>query len=200
VMRAVRDFVVEHLAGDGLTVLVLDESGQEKAGCATAGVKRQYVGCAGKVANAVNFVNATYSTPAGHALVGSRLYVPAEQLADPATRTRMGIPADMRCATKPELGLALLAECVNASVRVPWCTADAVYGRDPSCAAAANDRASATCSACRAPWLPAAPSSTSRWRWPACSDSGPASAPRPRPRRCRALAAQPDSVLTVICE
>jgi hypothetical protein len=55
-----------------LTVLVLDESGQEKAGCSTAGVKRQYVGCAGKVANAVNFVNATYSTPAGHALVGSR--------------------------------------------------------------------------------------------------------------------------------
>jgi len=130
VMRAVRDFVVEHLAGDGLTVLVLDESGQEKAGSTTAGVKRQYVGCAGKVANAVNFVNATYSTPRGHALVGSRLYVPAEQLTDPATRTRMGIPADVRFATKPELGLALLAECVTAGVPVPWCTADAVYGRD----------------------------------------------------------------------
>jgi SRSO17 transposase len=130
VMRSVRDFVVEHLAGDGLTVLVLDESGQEKAGCSTAGVKRQYVGCAGKVANAVNFVNATYSTERGHALVGSRLYVPAEQLADPATRIRMGIPADLRFATKPELGLALLAECVSAGVSVPWCTADAVYGRD----------------------------------------------------------------------
>jgi SRSO17 transposase len=130
VMRAVRDFVVEHLAVDGLTVLVLDESGQEKAGCSTAGVKRQYVGCAGKVANAVNFVNATYSTPAGHALVGSRLYVPAAQLADPAIRSRMGIPADLRFSTKPELGLALLAECVTAGVPVPWCTADAVYGRD----------------------------------------------------------------------
>jgi SRSO17 transposase len=129
-MRAVRDFVVEHLAGDGLTVLVLDGSGQEKAGTATAGVKRQYVGCAGKVANAVNFVNATYSTGRGHALVGSRLYLPAEQLADPATRTRMGIPADLAFKTKPGLGLALLAECVTAGVPVPWCTADAVYGRD----------------------------------------------------------------------
>jgi SRSO17 transposase len=40
-MSQVRDFVVERLAGDELTVLVLDESGQEKAGVATAGVKRQ---------------------------------------------------------------------------------------------------------------------------------------------------------------
>jgi SRSO17 transposase len=92
VMAAVRDFVVEHLAGDGVSVLVLDESGDEKTGTPTAGVKRQYVGCAGKVANAVNFVNATYSTPRGHALVGSRLYVPAEQLADEPIRTQMGIP------------------------------------------------------------------------------------------------------------
>jgi SRSO17 transposase len=67
-MGTVRDFVVEHLAGDGgLAVLVLDESGDEKTGTATCGVKRQYVGCAGKVANAVNFVNATYSTPRARA-------------------------------------------------------------------------------------------------------------------------------------
>src|SRR5215207_1594792 len=39
-MRQVRDYVVEHLADDGLTVLVLDESGAEKAGVATCGVKR----------------------------------------------------------------------------------------------------------------------------------------------------------------
>jgi SRSO17 transposase len=68
VMGTVRGFVVEHLASDtGPAVLVLDESGDEKSGTATCGVKRQYVGCVGKVANAVNFVNVTYSTPAGHA-------------------------------------------------------------------------------------------------------------------------------------
>jgi SRSO17 transposase len=71
-MDTVRDFVAEHLACDRLAVLVLDESGDEKTGTATCGVKRQYVGCAGKVANAVNMVNATYSTPRGHALIGSR--------------------------------------------------------------------------------------------------------------------------------
>jgi hypothetical protein len=81
-MATVRAIAVDHLTGDGLAVLVLDEGGDEKTGTATCGVKRQYVGCAGKVANAVNFVNATYSTPRGHALIGSRLYIPAEQLAD----------------------------------------------------------------------------------------------------------------------
>src|SRR5436305_11975245 len=54
-MDTVRDFVVEHLADpEGLTVLALDESGDEKTGTHTARVKRQYVGCAGKVANAIN--------------------------------------------------------------------------------------------------------------------------------------------------
>src|SRR2546430_15160232 len=36
VMGAVRDFVVEHRADQGLAVLVLDESGDEKAGTAPA--------------------------------------------------------------------------------------------------------------------------------------------------------------------
>jgi SRSO17 transposase len=130
-MGAVRDFVAEHLAdGDGLAVLVLDESGDEKTGTATCGVKRQYVGCAGKVANAINFVNATYSTPRGHALIGSRLYIPAEQLADDATRTAMGIAADHQFKTKPQLGTDLLTDALDAGVAVHWCTGDAVYGRD----------------------------------------------------------------------
>jgi SRSO17 transposase len=130
-MGTVRDFVGEHLACDGgLAVLVLDESGDEKTGTATCGVKRQYVGCAGKVANAINFVNATYSTPRGHALIGSRLYIPAEHLEDQAIRTAMGIDAEHEFATKPGLGAELLTDAVDAGVRVDWCTADAVYGRD----------------------------------------------------------------------
>jgi SRSO17 transposase len=129
-MATVRDFVTEHLADDGVAVLVLDESGVEKTGTATCGGKRQYVGCAGKVANAVNFVNATYSTARGHALIGSRLYIPADQLGDDATRTVMGVPADLEFATKPQLGCGLLTDALDAGVPVHWCTADAVYGRD----------------------------------------------------------------------
>jgi SRSO17 transposase len=76
-MRIVRDFVVEHL-GDPDAVAVLDETGQEKKGTHTAGVKPQYVGCAGQVANAVNIVYCTYASARGHAQAGARLYLPAE--------------------------------------------------------------------------------------------------------------------------
>jgi SRSO17 transposase len=130
-MGTVRRFVAAHLVNDGLCVLVLDESGQEKSGTGTCGVKRQYVGCAGKVTNAVNFVNATYSTPKGHALIGSALYIPAEQLAGEATRTKMGIDDDHEFKTKPQLGADLLIDAADAGVTFAWVTADAVYGRDP---------------------------------------------------------------------
>ena len=49
----VRQFVVEQLGDQPLRVAALDESGQEKHGEATAGVKRQYMGCAGRLPAAV---------------------------------------------------------------------------------------------------------------------------------------------------
>ena len=58
-MAAVRAFAVARLGDPGGAVLVLDESGQEKAGEHTAGVKRQYLGCAGRVANGINVVYAS---------------------------------------------------------------------------------------------------------------------------------------------
>ena len=40
----------------GMVIGAIDETGQEKAGQATCGVKRQYLGCAGKVANGITTV------------------------------------------------------------------------------------------------------------------------------------------------
>jgi hypothetical protein len=54
VMGVVRGFVAEHLRDQPLVVAALDESGQEKTGEDTVGVKRQYMGCAGRIANGVN--------------------------------------------------------------------------------------------------------------------------------------------------
>jgi SRSO17 transposase len=42
----------------------------------------------------------------------------------------MGIDPDHEFATKPQLGADLLTDALDAGVRVDWCTADAVYGRD----------------------------------------------------------------------
>uniref|UniRef100_UPI00367317EC transposase n=1 Tax=Micromonospora marina TaxID=307120 RepID=UPI00367317EC len=44
----------------GLAVGALDETGQAKQGVATAGVKRQYMGCAGRVSNGINTVHLAY--------------------------------------------------------------------------------------------------------------------------------------------
>jgi SRSO17 transposase len=45
----VRGFVAEQLRDQSLVVAALDESGQEKTGEATAGVKRGVHGCAGRI-------------------------------------------------------------------------------------------------------------------------------------------------------
>ena len=65
-------------AGGGLVIGAVDETGQEKAGVATAGVKRQYMGCAGRVANGINTVHLSYvREKTGHALAGARQWIPA---------------------------------------------------------------------------------------------------------------------------
>ena len=49
-----------------------------------AGVKRQYMGCAGRVANGINTVHLSYVRErTGHALVGARQWIPAEDIKDP---------------------------------------------------------------------------------------------------------------------
>jgi SRSO17 transposase len=58
----------------------------------SGGVKRQYLGCVGKVANGINTVHLSYVREgAGHALVGAREWIPAEHSHDrPVTRIGTG--------------------------------------------------------------------------------------------------------------
>jgi SRSO17 transposase len=127
--RMVRRFVVEQLGDQPLRVGALDESGQEKQGEHTAGAKRQYMGCAGRVANGVNTVYCSYATPGGHALVGARIYVPEEQLTDPDRRAALGIPAAVGFKTKSQLARDILAEMIADESIPPWIAGDEVYGR-----------------------------------------------------------------------
>ena len=75
-----------------LAVGALDETGQEKAGTATAGVRRQHMGCAGGVENGINTVRLSYVRQGtGHALTGARQWIPAEQIADPVRSLVTGL-------------------------------------------------------------------------------------------------------------
>jgi SRSO17 transposase len=124
----VRRFVAEQLRDQPLVVAALDESGQQKSGSATAGAQRQYMGCAGRIANGVNTVYCSYATPGGHALVGARIYMPADQL-DDDRRAALGVLDEIEFKTKPELAVDICAEMVADATMPPWAAGDEVYGR-----------------------------------------------------------------------
>jgi SRSO17 transposase len=139
-MREVRTFVVSRLGDPAGAVLVLDESGQEKAGEHTAGVKRQYLGCAGRVANGINVVYASYAALAGHAIIAARLYVPKDWADDSERRAAAGIPEDLEFATKPQLATEIVKELITEGRCPPWVTGDEVYGRDTKLRSFLEDR------------------------------------------------------------
>lgn len=115
-----------------LGVGALDETGQEKHGTATAGVKRQHMGCAGGVENGINTVHLSYVREGtGHALIGAREWIPAEQIADPVRSLVMGLPPGLEFKTKGELAIDLVAEAAADGVVMDFVCGDEVYG---SCA------------------------------------------------------------------
>ena len=87
------------------------------------------MGCTGQVANGINTVHCSFATRGGHALIGARLYLPAEQLDDPDRRTELGIPADVVFRTKPQLAIDIITDALADQAMPPWCAGDEVYGR-----------------------------------------------------------------------
>lgn len=111
--------------------LLLDESGNEKAGKQSVGVARQYIGNTGKVCNAQNGVYAGLSRGDKIGLVGGRLYLPKEWTDDKKRCRKAGIPeSEQRYRTKPELALEII-EDLQGVVQYDWVGGDTVYGNSP---------------------------------------------------------------------
>ena len=136
-MSVVRRFAVAGLEAaarrkkrrGGLVIGAIDETGQEKAGEATAGVKRQYLGCAGRVANGINTVHLAYVREgAGHALIGARQWVPREYIEDPVKALLMGLPPDLAFRTKGQLAIDISTEAAADGIRPDFYCGDEVYG------------------------------------------------------------------------
>jgi len=112
-----------------MTVGALDETGQEKQGSSPAGVKRQYMGCAGRVANGTGTVCLCYMREkTGHALVGARQWIPAEDIASPVKSLVTGLPLDLRFETKGQLAAGLLADAFADGLASGFVCGDEVYG------------------------------------------------------------------------
>jgi SRSO17 transposase len=112
-----------------MAVGALDETGQEKQGASTSGVKRQYMGCAGRVANGINTVCLSYvREKTGHALAGARQWIPEEQVKDPVRSLVTGLPLDLRFRTKGQLAIDILGDAYADGLALDFVCGDEVYG------------------------------------------------------------------------
>jgi SRSO17 transposase len=136
-MGVVREFAVAGLdeaarqsgRRRGLRIGAIDETSQVKQGTATAGVKRHYVGCVGKVANGITTVHLAYVRErTGHALIGARQWIPAGHLTDPVKPLVMGLPEDLVFRTKGQLAIDLLTETLTGGATLDFVCGDEVYG------------------------------------------------------------------------
>jgi DDE superfamily endonuclease len=117
-----------------LVIGALDETGQQKKGEATAGVKRQHLGCAGRVENGINTVHLSYVREGtGHALIGFRQWSPEEHIADPVRSLRMGLPVDLMFRTKGQLAIDLCTTVAADGIRPDFYCGDEVTATAPSC-------------------------------------------------------------------
>lgn len=112
-----------------LVIGALDETGQQKKGEATAGVKRQHMGCAGRVENGINTVHLSYVREgSGHALIGFRQWIPDEHITDPVTSLRMALPLDLTFRTKGQLAIDIATTVAADGIRPDFYCGDEVYG------------------------------------------------------------------------
>jgi hypothetical protein len=101
-------------------VLVLDDTGDRKAGTHTAHVARQYLGSVGKIDNGIVAVTTVWAD--------ERVYYPLHlQPYTPASRLPRG-KADPTFRTKPQLAEELVAAAVAAGVPFRAIVADCFYG------------------------------------------------------------------------
>jgi SRSO17 transposase len=113
----------------GLVIAAVDETGQEKAGQLTAGVKRQYMGCAGRVANGINTVHVSLvREKTGHALIGARQWIPREHVKDPVTSLVTGLPLDLEFRTKGQLAIDISTDIAADGIWPDFYCGDEVYG------------------------------------------------------------------------
>ena len=124
-----RGYVLDQL-GDGSGVWIVDDTGFIKKGVRSAGVQRQYTGTSGKIDNCQLGVFLAYGSARGRALVDRELYLPTSWTEDADRCAVAGVPAEVGFATKPQLGVEMLARTHAAGVLAGWVTADEAFGQN----------------------------------------------------------------------
>ena len=121
------------LGGTPESALLLDESGFIKAGNASVGVSRQWLGRIGKVDNGQVGVFASLTCENRVALVDARLYLPEKWTNDPDRCKKAGVPeTHMEFKSKSQLALDIVAHQRHIGMRFAFIGADGGYGKEPA--------------------------------------------------------------------
>ena len=125
------DWAAGHLTagqGESDVVLTVDETGGARSPAGCAGAARQYGGTLGGVALCQVAVTLACASPAGHALIGRALYLPADWAAGQERRELAGVPEEVMPASRPRLADGLLQHAHGRGIRAGFVAGDEVYG------------------------------------------------------------------------
>lgn len=113
------------------SMLLLDESAEEKAGETTVGASRQHNGRLGKVEMSQVGVFLSLTNNGYHSWVDGELYIAQQWFEDEyaTKRKRVGIPSERTFATKLELGLRMIKRVVENGLPFVAVDCDSFYGR-----------------------------------------------------------------------
>jgi SRSO17 transposase len=124
-------------------VFTLDGSDFFKQGTDSVGVKRQYCGELGKIANCQAGVFVGYVSSKGYTLLHNALYLPEEWVEDETyaeLREKCGVPTEIEFQTKPQLGLNMLRAIVaEGTLPGRWLACDEAFGRSTDFLDQVND-------------------------------------------------------------
>lgn len=115
------------------SVLLLDESADDKAGQHSVGAGRQHNGRRGKVDNCQVGVFLSYANNGYHTWLDGEVYIPAAWFTATAAarRRQAGIPEERQFQTKPELGWQMIQRASAGGLPFVAVDFDTLYGRNP---------------------------------------------------------------------
>lgn len=130
-ISAIQDDIGFHPVFATDSVLLVDESSNEKSGGHSAGASRHYNGRLGKIEMSQTGVFLSLCNKSYHTWVDGELYVPKKWFSDEyaARRKKAGIPTDQKFATKIELAWSAIERVYENSILFCAVDCDSVYGR-----------------------------------------------------------------------
>jgi len=129
--KSKEDILHDIAANDGMATI--DSSEFPKKGKHSAGVKRQYCGNLGKVANCQSGVFLGYACDRAYTLLNAKLYMPEEWFSDEYDKLReeTNVPAELTFQTKSQIALELLLDAEkSAAFTCRWVGMDSFFGKD----------------------------------------------------------------------